>query len=84
MNRTKILKPIFLGSILACSMFVAEASASVTANRIETGDKVQMRQSRAGDDFAIIFVGGKNKTPVQSNTQQKSQPPQRPPQAKPK
>jgi hypothetical protein len=40
MNHAKLHKPVlFLASILASSMFVAEASASITANQIETAGK---------------------------------------------
>jgi hypothetical protein len=72
MDHAKLHKPIlFLASILACSMFVANASASITANQIETGGK-NLRPKLQGDVVAIIFVGGKTKTPVQSSVQQKS------------
>jgi hypothetical protein len=90
MNHAKLHKPIvFLASILAWSLFVADASASITANQIEAGGKNQIRPKLQGDVMAIIFVGGKTKTPVQSSVQQKSQPPQKPqppkaPQPKPK
>jgi hypothetical protein len=59
-------------------MFVADASASIAANPIETGGKNQIRPKLHGDVMAIIFVGGKTKTGVQSSVQQKPQPPQKP------
>ncbi|HLX14857.1 MAG TPA: hypothetical protein VKS24_06575 [Bradyrhizobium sp.] len=85
MNYAKLHKPIlFLATILAWSMFVAGASASVTQNQIEIEGKNQIRPKLQGDVVAIIFVGGKTKTPVQSSPQQKSQPLQKAPRPKPK
>jgi hypothetical protein len=61
------------------SMIVAEASGSISADQIENNGKNQRESKPRQDILAIIFVGGKTKTPTESSAQPKSQPPKPPP-----